>query len=188
MDEFNVRMNELKHAEKKRSVRQSNVENVLPPIADFDAIFIPDSVKAMGQISAMLSFNDIRNVKLLGTNLWNTKDVSRRAGHFANSLLFVDSISPNTQDRSRFMMEYKSIYGEDPSLIEIQAYDAGLILRQLVAAGASSREELTRRLTSLNRFPGSLGTLSMNAEREIERPVTTLTVEKGEVTPVKYRQ
>ncbi|KYG66672.1 branched-chain amino acid ABC transporter substrate-binding protein [Bdellovibrio bacteriovorus] len=186
-DEFNIRLNELKHSDKKRSVRQSNLENVLQPITDFDAIFIPDSVKAMGQISAMLSYNDVRSVKLLGTNLWNTKDVAKRAGNFANSLLFVDSISP-AQDRSRFMMEYKSIYGEDPSLIEIQAYDAGLILRQLVAAGASSREELTRRLTSLNRFPGSLGTLSMNAEREIERPVTTLTVEKGEVTPVKYRQ
>lgn len=186
-DEFNIRLNELKHSDKKRSVRQSNLENVLQPITDFDAIFIPDSVKAMGQISAMLSYNDVRNVKLLGTNLWNTKDVAKRAGNFANSLLFVDSISP-TQDRSRFMMEYKSIYGEEPSLIEIQAYDAGLILRQLVAAGASSREELTRKLTSLNQFPGSLGVLSMNAEREIERPVTALTVEKGEVAPVKYRQ
>lgn len=187
-DEYNIRLNELKHSDKKRSVRQSNLENVLPPITDFDAIFIPDSVKAMGQISAMLSYNDVRNVKLLGTNLWNTKDVARRAGNFANSLLFVDSISPNTQDRSRFMMEYKSIYGEEPSLIEIQAYDAGLILRQLVASGASSREELTRKLTELNRFPGSLGTLSMSAEREIERPVTALTVEKGEVTPLKYSQ
>jgi ABC-type branched-subunit amino acid transport system substrate-binding protein len=187
-DEFNIRLKELQHPEKKRSVRQSNVENVLSPIVDFDAIFIPDSVKAMGQISAMLSYSDIRNVKLLGTNLWNTKDVARRAGNFSNNLLFVDSLSPSTQDRSRFMMEYKSIYGEDPSLIEIQAYDAGLILRQLVASGASSREDLTRKLTDLNRFPGALGALSMNAEREIERPVTALTVEKGEVAPVKFRQ
>ncbi|MEK2647267.1 penicillin-binding protein activator [Bdellovibrio sp. BCCA] len=184
-DEFSVRLKELQHSDKKRSVRQSNLETVLPPITDFDAIFIPDSVKAMGQISAMLSYNDVRNVKLLGTNLWNTKDVARRAGNFANNLLFVDSISPTAQNRSRFMSEYKSLYNEEPSLIEIQAYDAGLILRQLIASGASSREELTQKLTSLSRFPGALGTLSMNAEREIERPVTPLTVEKGEVIPAK---
>lgn len=184
-DEFSVRLKELQHSDKKRSVRQSNLETVLPPVTDFDAIFIPDSVKAMGQISAMLSYNDVRNVKLLGTNLWNTKDVARRAGNFANNLLFVDSISPTAQNRSRFMNEYKSLYNEDPSLIEIQAYDAGLILRQLIASGASSREELTQKLTSLKRFPGALGTLSMNAEREIERPVTPLTVEKGEVIPAK---
>ncbi|WII73055.1 penicillin-binding protein activator [Bdellovibrio sp. 22V] len=184
-DEFAVRLKELKQTDKKRSVRQSNLETVLPPITDFDAIYIPDSVKAMGQISAMLSYNDVKGVRLLGTNLWNTKDVARRAGNFANSLLFVDSMSPTAHDRSRFISEYKNIYNEEPSLIEIQAYDSGLILRQLIASGASSREELTQRLTSLNKFPGSLGLLNMNAEREIERPVSALTVDKGEVIPFK---
>ncbi|MEN0058567.1 MAG: penicillin-binding protein activator [Bdellovibrio sp.] len=182
-EEFSVRLRELQHADKKRSVRTSNLETVLPPIVDFDAVFIPDSVKALGQISAMLSYNDVRNVKLLGTNLWNTKDVSRRAGNFSSNLLFVDSLSPNIQERSRFISEYKSIYSEQPSLIEIQAYDAGLILRQLIASGANSREDLTRRLTGLQRLPGAVGALSMNADREIERPVTPLTVEKNEVVP-----
>lgn len=187
-DEFNVRLKEMQHSDKKRSVRASNLETVLPPVTDFDAIFIPDSVKAMGQIAAMLSYNDIRSVKLLGTNLWNTKDVARRAGNFANNLLFVDSMSQTASEKSRFVSEYRSLYNEEPSLIEVQAYDAGLILRQLITAGANSREDLTRRLTDLKRFPGALGSLSMNAEREIERPVTTLTVERGEVLPLKLRK
>lgn len=187
-DEFNIRLKELQHSDKKRSVRQSNLEAVLPPITDFDAIFIPDSVKAMGQISAMLSYNDVRNVKLLGTNLWNTKDVARRAGNFSNNLLFVDSMSPQSHDKSRFISEYKSLYNEEPSLIEIQAYDSGLILRQLIASGANSREDLTQKLTQLKKFPGSLGFLNMSSEREIERPVTALTVEKGEIGPLKARK
>lgn len=187
-DEFNYRLREIQQSGKKHSVRQSNLENVLSPITDFDAIFIPDSARAMGQISAMLSYNDVRGVKLLGTNLWNTKDIAKRAGNFAQSLVFVDSITPNTQDQSRFVSEYKSLYNEEPSLIEIQAYDAGLILRQLIASGASSREELVQKLSELNRFPGSLGNLSINAEREIERPVTALTIDKGEVIPFKVHK
>ncbi|ASD62124.1 penicillin-binding protein activator [Bdellovibrio bacteriovorus] len=187
-DEFNMRLKELQSSGKKHSVRQSNLENVLPPITDFDAIFIPDSARAMGQISAMLSYNDVRGVKLLGTNLWNTKDIAKRAGNFAQNLVFVDSMTPANQDRSRFVNEYRSLYNEPPSLIEIQAYDAGLILRQLIAAGASSREELVQKLGQLNKFPGSLGSLSINAEREIERPVTALTIEKGEVIPLKVRK
>lgn len=183
-EEYNARLQDLKQADKKRSIRQSNLENVLPPIVDFDAIFIPDSVKAMGQISAMLSYNDVRNVKLLGTNLWNTKDVSRRAGNFANNLLFVDSLSPIHAD-SRFVNEYRTIFGEDPSLIEIQAYDAGLILRQLISGGAQTREDLTKKLTELKQLPGALGTLSMSSEREIERPVSALTVENGNIIPFK---
>ncbi|MFV8257000.1 ABC transporter substrate-binding protein [Bdellovibrio bacteriovorus] len=187
-DEFNLRLKELQSSGKKHSVRQSNLENVLPPITDFDAIFIPDSARAMGQISAMLSYNDVRGVKLLGTNLWNTKDIAKRAGNFSQNLIFVDSMTPANQDRSRFVNEYRSLYNEPPSLIEIQAYDAGLILRQLIAAGASSREELVQKLGQLNKFPGSLGNLSINAEREIERPVTALTIEKGEVIPLKVRK
>ncbi|MEK2689389.1 penicillin-binding protein activator [Bdellovibrio sp. GT3] len=187
-DEFNLRMRELKHSDKKRSARGDNTENVLPPITDFDAIFIPDSAKAMGQIAAMLAFSDVRGVKLMGTNLWNTAGIAKRAGNFANSLMFVDSIAPTTQDQSRFASEYKNLYGEAPSLIEIQAYDAGLILRQLVASGADSREELTAKLIGLSKFPGSLGSLSMSSEREIDRPVISLTVDKGEIIPLRIRQ
>ncbi|WP_413583006.1 penicillin-binding protein activator [Bdellovibrio sp. HCB288] len=187
-DEFNLRMRELKHFDKKRSARGDNTENVLPPITDFDAIFIPDSAKAMGQIAAMLAFSDVRGVKLMGTNLWNTAGIAKRAGNFANNLIFVDSIAPTTQDQSRFASEYKNLYGEAPSLIEIQAYDAGLILRQLVASGADSREELTAKLIGLSKFPGSLGSLSMSPEREIDRPVISLTVDKGEIIPLRIRQ
>lgn len=187
-DEFNLRLREIQQSGKKHSVRQSNLEDVLPPIVDFDAIFIPDSAKAMGQISAMLSYSGVRSPRLLGTNLWNTKDIAKRAGNFANNLIFVDSMSPEMKQTSRFIGEYKALYNEEPSLIEIQAYDAGLILRQLIAAGSSTREDLTQKLTQLKRFPGALGPLTMNADREIERPVSVLTVDKGEITPFKARK
>ncbi len=187
-EEFNLRLKELQHTDRKRSVRQSNLEMVLPPLVDFDAIFIPDSAKAMGQVAAMLAYNDVRNVKLLGTNLWNTKDIARRAGNFANNLIFVDSLVPGIVSQSRFASEYRSVYGEEPSLIEFQAYDAGLILRQLIASGADDREELRKKLTSLQAFPGALGTLRLSPEREIERPVFSLTVEKGEIVPLRIRK
>ncbi|MGZ3774607.1 MAG: penicillin-binding protein activator [Pseudobdellovibrionaceae bacterium] len=180
-DEFYLRLKDLQQTDKKKSVRQSNLETVLPPITDFDAVFIPDNVKAMGQIAAMLSYNDVRDVKLLGTNLWNTKDLPRRAGNFANNILFVDSVIPGSFEKSQFVADYKVLYNEDPSLIELHAYDTGLILRQLIASGINSREELTRNLTDLKKFPGALGPLSMNSEREIERPIAPLTIQKGEI-------
>lgn len=180
-EEFNLRLKDIQQSDRKKSVRQNNLETVLAPIMDFDAIFIPDNIKSMGQISAMLSYNDVKDVKLLGTNLWNTKDLPRRAGNFANNLLFVDSVSPAKFEQANFVRAYKALYNEDPSLIEIQAYDAGIILRQLIVSGINTREELTQSLTGLKKFPASLGALTMNAEREIERPVTPLTVEKGEI-------
>lgn len=173
---------------KKKSIRQSHEEDVLPPIVDFDAVFIPDSSKAMGQIAAFLSFSGVKGVKLLGTNLWNTLGLAKRAGNFANSLIFVDSFLPTLGTPSRFVQEYKALYNEEPSLIEIQAYDSALILRQMVAQGAATRESLTRELSSLKRFPGALGVLNMSPDREIQRPLMALTLDKGDIVPLKIQK
>lgn len=186
-DEFTARLKEMQKSDKKHSARKDNIETILPPITDFDGIFIPDSAKSLGQIAAMLAFSDVRGVKLLGTNLWNTPGLAKRAGNFANNLMFVDSFAP-TQEQSRFVNDYKALYNETPSLIEIQAYDSGLILRQLIASGADSRQDLVRKLGTLKKFPGALGLLNMSPDREVERPVTALTVEKGEITPLKVRK
>jgi len=188
-DEYKARIaKKEENTEKKKSIRTSHEEEILPPIVDFDAVFIPDSAKAMGQIAAFLSFSGVKGVKLMGTNLWNTSGLAKRAGNFANSLIFVDSFLPATAVHSRFVQEYKALYNEDPSLIEIQAYDSALILRQLVAQGAATRESLTRELSSLKKFPGALGTLNMSQDREIQRPLMALTLEKGEVVPLKIQK
>lgn len=189
VDEYKARIAKMnENTEKKKSTRTSHEEEILPPIVDFDAVFIPDSAKAMGQISAFLSFGGVKGVKLLGTNLWNTPGLLKRAGNFANNLIFVDSFIPATAVHSRFVQEYKALYNEEPSLIEIQAYDSALILRQLVAQGAATRESLTRELSSLKKFPGALGTLNMTQDREVQRPLMALTLEKGDIVPLKIQK
>lgn len=190
VDEYKARIAKMSEdtEKKKKSIRTSHEEEILPPITDFDAVFIPDSAKAMGQIAAFLSFSGVKGVKLMGTNLWNTPGLAKRAGNFVNNLIFVDSFLPATATHSRFVQEYKALYNEEPSLIEIQAYDSALILRQLVAQGAATRESLTRELSSLKKFPGALGTLNMTPDREIQRPLMALTLEKGEVVPLKIQK
>lgn len=189
MDEYKIRTKEyLENNKKNRGARENvNADDILPPIVDFDAIFIPDSAKTMGQLSAFLSYAGVKNVKLLGTNLWNTAGLGKRAGHFANNILFVDGFwsgSPQVQS-SRFFQEYKSQFSEEPSLIETQAYDTALILRQLIVQGADTRPELLVKLAGFKNIPGALGPLSMSSNREVLRPMTTLTLDKaGEMTPV----
>lgn len=185
-DEYDLRYKEWLRGLKSKTARTTPPDDLLPPVADFDAIFIPDSVKAMGQISAMLSFNGVKNVKLLGTNLWNVKGLAKRAGLFADNVLFVDSFvatDPSYQ-RSSFVREYRSVFNEEPGIFEIQGYDAALLLKQLISQGATSRESLVSDLRDLQNFPGALGPMSMSADREIMRPLVALTLEKGNI--VRY--
>lgn len=186
-DEYRARVNEIKASDKKKSARENTEEDILPAIVDFDGIFIPDSAKNMGQVAAFLSLAGIRQVTLLGTNLWNVDGLGRRAGNFSKELLFVDNIAPQSLAQSSLTAEYKNMFNEDPGGIEIQSYDSGLILRQLISNGASSRQKLQQQLAGLNKFPGITGPLSTNSDREIVRPLVSLTLENGEITAAKIR-
>ncbi len=184
-DEYKLRLKEWADAQTKHSARNAPPDDLLPPIADFDAVFIPDSAKAMGQISAMLAYNNVKGVRLLGTNLWNITGIAKRAGNSASSLLFVDSyVSTDPAfSNSYFVKEYRAQFNEDPGIFELQAYDSALILRQLISQGATSRDSLSRALLQLKDFPGSLGPLTISAEREIQRPLVSLVVENGNIVP-----
>lgn len=187
LEEYKIRLRERKDSGKKKSIRNELEEDVLPPIVDFDAVFIPDSVRALGQVSAALSYGGVRDVSLLGTNLWNNPGVARRAGNFANKLLFIDSFVPSQDEfkRSQFVRDYKTLFSEDPGLIEMQAYDSGLLIRQLVSEGATSRASLNSALTRLKNFPGALGPLFISDDREIQRPLSLLSLSGNEIIPAQ---
>lgn len=191
-DEYRNRAKEIAEKEKdqKKSVRKNEAENVLSPVTDFDAIFVPDGLKALGLITASLAFNDVRNMKLLGTNLWNTQGVGKRAGHFSNNLLFVDSFAATDSrfQSAPFVKEYKTIFNDDPGLFEVQGYDSALMLRQLISQGASSRQSLSEALNHLQNLPGLLAPLSVSDDREILRPVVALTVDNAQIVPWKPTQ
>ena len=186
-DEYKMRLKEWSDAQTKRSTRNVPPDDLLPPIADFDAVFIPDSAKAMGQISAMMAYNNVKGVRLLGTNLWNVSGLAKRAGNSANNLLFVDSYvsSDSAFSNSYFVKEYRAQFGEDPGIFELQAYDSALILRQLISQGATSRTSLAKALAELRGFPGSLGPLTISSEREIQRPLVALVLENGTIVPTR---
>jgi branched-chain amino acid transport system substrate-binding protein len=182
-DEYRLRTKAWTEKNPKRGARQSApaIEDLLPPIVDFDAIFIPDSARAVGQIAPMLAYNNISGVRLLGTNLWNTPGLIQRGQKFVENSIFPDSflVDDPAFKNSEFASAFRTTFEEEPGLTEIQAYDSALILRQLIASGERTRMALRDRMTSLQNFPGALGRLSVNAEREFRRPLTALTIRDG---------
>lgn len=186
--EFQARSRLYYEKNPKRSARQGgpSVEDILPPIVDFDAIFIPDSARAVGQIAPMLAYNNVRNVRLLGTNIWNSPSVIQRGQKFVEDSIFIDSVLATSPDfkNSKFYTSFKEAFEEEPGLMELQAYDSALILRQLIAGGESSRIGLQASMSQLQNFPGALGPLSISEDREFKRPTTVLTISKGQIIPL----
>lgn len=181
--EYKVRLTDWYKKQKSIGARQKPPDDLLPPIIEFDAIFIPDGVKALSQIAPTLAYYDVQNVRLLGTNLWNADDLVRKAEKYVDGSVFVDSFVNNDTlfTGSRFYKEFQNVFGTPPGSFEAQAYDAGLILRQALASGSRSRLDLLDRMNRLSDFPGAVGRLNFSGTREISRPITSLTVDGGKI-------
>lgn len=169
--------------QKTITARVTPPTDLLPPVIDFDALFIPDGVKALGQIAPMLVYNDVSQVRLLGTNLWNNSELIERGTSLIENALFVDALSSVDSEfqRTSFYKLYKTTFGDEPTSFSAQAYDIGLALREAILRGARTRVALREALASLQNFSGTVGSISVNAEREFTRPLVLLTVKNGKI-------
>ncbi len=162
--------------------------NILPPVIDFDVVFVPDSSRALGQILAFMKFNDVIDMNYLGTNLWNSSDLPKRAANEDAAIYFVDAVDVTTsqvQD-SGFYKDYLAAYNEEPTLVEIQTFEVAQILKQLISAGATGRESLAAGLRALGTSTlGVTGELEMSPSRELIRPVHVMMLDSGVVKKVE---
>jgi ABC-type branched-subunit amino acid transport system substrate-binding protein len=183
-DEFQSRLTDWFKAQKRLSARQMPPDDLLPPIIDFDAIFIPDGAKAVGQIAPMLAYQGVQNVRLLGTNVWNTSELLRRGQKNVDRAVFVDTNLVNDPKfkNSTFYAQYKKVFNEEPGLFEVQGYEVGQMLRQLIVDKSNhTRPDLAEALTDLQQFQGVSGPMTMNDQHELQRPLTPFIVKDEQI-------
>lgn len=178
----------------KASIRKKEApEEALQPVVDFDAVFIADDLKVVGQIVPMLAFNNVKGVKILGPNLWNTDQVVKRLSNPFNPIIFVDNVQVGQaglqpENETSFVKQYTSMFGEAPGSFEVQGYDVGYLLRQVLSKGVNSREDFIQRLSSAGTFNGALGPITVSDDREMTRPIVALTIENGQVKLSKEKK
>lgn len=149
------------------------------PIIDFQAIFIPDSLDKVGLIAPQLSYYDVIDVLLLGTNLWHSDKLIEMAGSFVQGAIvpdgfFLHSPSHEVQD---FVKSYEEVFKRRPAFLETQAFDAAWILFQAVnQPEVKSRRSLKMALLELKDFPGITGLTSFDETGEVEKELYLLKV------------
>jgi ABC-type branched-subunit amino acid transport system substrate-binding protein len=85
---------------------------------------------------------------------------------------------------SQFFQIYQKVFGEKPGLFEAEGYETAMILRQLISKGADDRQELAEALQRLGAFNTIGGSAMMTPERQIQKPMVTLTVKDGQIVPL----
>lgn len=184
------RQDEIKWLEKQKEDRQKSVslrsrseDKSVSPVVDFDAVFIADGIKAMGQISAMLSFNGVKGIRIIGPNLWNNDAIIKRVANASNQIIFVDAAPFNGKGVSSqtFIKKYKSYFEENPGAFEVQGFEAGLLLNRVLSQGVSTREEFREKLKSVSSVQGLVDPIIKGDDREFTKPLYLYTVEGNQI-------
>jgi branched-chain amino acid transport system substrate-binding protein len=148
-------------------------------IVDFDAIFIPDSPGLAGLIVPQLAYYDIKDIYLLGTNLWHSDSLIRIADQYVQGAVmpdgfFAESNSPAVQN---FVAKFEATYQEKPDFIEAVVYDSAMILFHAVSRPhIRYRNEIRDELLNMDSFPGVTGITRFDENGEVQRKLHLLRI------------
>ncbi len=161
----------------------------LPPLVDFDAVFIPDTFEKAALIAPQFLYRDVGGTELLGIAAWNNPKLITLGGKSVEGSLFVDGFSAES-DRSLisdFVERYAARHkGEKPSLLDAAGYDGALLFRTLLAGRGEGlqRAVFRKRLGEVDHFPLLLGNVSFDESGEARIPLMLLTVAQGRINEV----
>lgn len=160
-------------------------QSVLPPLVDFEALFIPDSLKTFHLIAPHLTYHDIKDIYLVGTSLWNQKPAVKKFLSSPFPIFFADTaLSQPSFQKSAFYRQFAGVFNQPPGLFEFQAYEAGLVFRQIIAGGVKTRRDLKNHLSRIKEFPGPLGPVSLSKEGEFQHPLRVFQIQEGQIRSV----
>jgi ABC-type branched-subunit amino acid transport system substrate-binding protein len=155
----------------------------LPPIVDFDALFIPESYEKIVLIAPQLAFHEATGMRLLGPSGWAHPDLVRIGQEHVRGAVFVshffaESPLPVVQD---FTARFQTGFEARPDVFAAQAYDAANLALSQLARGRDSRKQMREGLLGVRAYPGVSGVLSMGADGNAHKRPFLLGVERGRI-------
>jgi ABC-type branched-subunit amino acid transport system substrate-binding protein/predicted negative regulator of RcsB-dependent stress response len=201
----------IKNAYRQKKAIEKLSRNA-PPIIDFDVLLIPDYYKSVLQIAPALAVedvvtngcdpqelerikkttkrDDVKTVTMLGTAGWDSPDLIARGGRYVQCAVIVDGfhVGSEREPTKKFVAAYREKYNQDPGLFQAQAFDTLGIVRDIVTTKSpATREAFRESLIALQRFPGATGETTFAPNREADKPLFFLTVDKAGFTELPIR-
>jgi ABC-type branched-subunit amino acid transport system substrate-binding protein len=155
----------------------------LPPIVDFDALFIPDSHQKITLIAPQLAYHEITGVQLLGSSDWNDpRLVEIGRDHVRGAVI---STPFNAQSKfeivQAFVADYRARFGEDPNSFSSHGFDAATLIMRELAMGHDSRPQVRDGILRVHGYPGTSGVISMQSDGNARKRPFLLEVQRSRI-------
>ncbi len=176
---------------------------VLPPLVDYQAIFIPDSHQRVPLVASSLAYEEFAvgefkprkddvPLLLLGLNGWHADELAIQGGKYVRGGIFVDAFFPLSEELQvqSFIASFRQEFERDPGTVDALGYDAARMVALAVAEGPGRRELTRDCLNAVVLPPPGSGGASFEEEGEVVRTLEVLTVgeeiiERWEPEPVE---
>jgi branched-chain amino acid transport system substrate-binding protein len=142
-----------------------------------DVIYVPGYYGQVGVIAKQARQQGI-TIPILGGDGWDAPQLWELGGDALNNTFIsnhysIDDPAPLIQ---KFVADYKARYaGVAPDSLAALGYDAMKVLGDaLKRAGSTDGAKLRDAIAQTKDFPGVTGTITMNAERNVDKPATVL--------------
>lgn len=157
-------------------VKASGADGVFLPVSSWDAI----------QIAPQLQFYSVRK-PLFGTSGWDSDLLVRHGGDSVEEAVFtaasgLESTRPET---AGFVYAYGREFGQSPSMIAAQGYDAAWIILEAWHTGGRSRAGVQRRLAGRGAWFGASGRCVLGSSTDVRVSWPLLTVREGEILGIE---
>ena len=122
------------------------------------------------------------NVPLLGGDGWDAPalvEVGGKAieGSFFSNHFSDEDAAPTIQ---AFMKKFEAKYGQKPDAMAALGYDSAMILADAIKrAGATEGPKLKEAIAATKNFPAVTGNITLNAQRNADKPAVMLVVKEG---------
>ncbi|HEV2293281.1 MAG TPA: ABC transporter substrate-binding protein [Tepidisphaeraceae bacterium] len=158
--------------------------------ANPDAIYVPGYYTQVGAIARQAKELGI-NVPLLGGDGWDSEKTVEIGGDAINGNYFTNHYSPE-EDRPEvktFVEGYRKKYNQTPDAMAILGYDAMRLMADAIRrAGSTDGAKIRDALAATKNFPGASGTITIDENRNAQKPIVILKFENGQqkfVTSIK---
>jgi ABC-type branched-subunit amino acid transport system substrate-binding protein len=155
----------------------------IPPIVDFDALFIPASHENVVLIAPQLAYHEVTGPRLLGAEGWYDPQLVRLGGEPLEGALFASHFYPDSQVPyvRTFRQHFEATFGGVPDAFAAQAYDAASLALAQLAYGRDDREDVRDGLRKIDSFPGISGVTAIGADGNAHKRPFLLGIEHGRI-------
>ena len=149
--------------------------------ANADAIFIPGYYTEVGLIARQARELGM-TYPLFGGDGWEAPELLQIGGDAVTGCYYSTHYSPEVQDPAvqKFVADFKAKYGSVPDAMAALGYDSAMLMADAIKrAGSTEGPKIRDALAATKDFPGVAGKITIDANRNAQKPLVILEVTNG---------